>query len=98
MIHLTRINRIPLVLNSDLIEHIERTPDTVVSLVSGLKLLVLETPDEVVERVVQFRRAVLSPDSAEGYLSLSTPTYSAPDQSRVRAAQGNLGKSAGRDK
>jgi flagellar protein FlbD len=41
MIHLTRINRISLVLNSDLIEHIERTPDTVVSLVSGLKLLVL---------------------------------------------------------
>ena len=91
MIHLTRINRIPLVLNSDLIEHIERTPDTVVSLVSGLKLLVLETPDEIVEKVVQFRRAVLSPDSSEGYLSLTAQNYSVPVHSRNSNDQRQLG-------
>ena len=59
MIHLTRINRVPLVLNSDLIEHVEATPDTVISLTTGQKILVLESPAEVVDRVVQFRRSVL---------------------------------------
>ena len=63
MINLTRINHQPLVLNSDLIEHIERTPDTVVSLTNGLKLLVLESPDEIVEKIVEFRRAILAPAS-----------------------------------
>jgi flagellar protein FlbD len=59
MINLTRINRVPLVLNSDLIEYIEKTPDTVVSLTNGLKLLVLESPDEIVGRVIEFRKCIL---------------------------------------
>jgi len=59
MIHLTRINHVPLVVNSDLIEHIESTPDTIISLTNGQKLVVSETVDEVVERVVEFRRAIL---------------------------------------
>ena len=61
MIRLTRINKVPLVLNSDLIEHLEVTPDTVVSLTNGQKFLVLETPDEVVERIVEFRRLISQP-------------------------------------
>lgn len=59
MIHLTRLNRVPLVVNSDLIEHIEATPDTVIALTTGQKFLVLESADEVIERVVKFRRSVL---------------------------------------
>lgn len=59
MIRLTRINRLPLVLNSDLIEHMEATPDTIISLTNGQKLVVAETPEEVIERVIQFRRAIL---------------------------------------
>ncbi len=58
MIHLTRINRVPLVLNSDLIEHIETTPDTVISLTNGQKFVVLETVEEIIRRVIDFRRAV----------------------------------------
>jgi len=58
MIHLTRINRVPLVLNSDLIEHIETTPDTIISLTNGQKFVVLETVDEVIRKVIEFRRAV----------------------------------------
>lgn len=58
MIHLTRINRVPIVLNSDLIEHVEATPDTVISLTTGQKILVLESPDDIVERVIHFRRSV----------------------------------------
>jgi flagellar protein FlbD len=60
MIQLKRINHVPVVLNSDLIEHIETTPDTVVSLTNGHKILVLDSPDEIIERVVQFRRAVIA--------------------------------------
>jgi flagellar protein FlbD len=58
MIHLTRINRVPLVLNSDLIEHVEATPDTVISLTTGQKILVLESPSEIMDRVIQFRRSI----------------------------------------
>jgi flagellar protein FlbD len=60
MIHLTRLNHIPLLLNSDLIEHIEITPDTVITLTTGQKIMVLESAEEVVERVVEFRRSILS--------------------------------------
>lgn len=60
MIQLTRLNHIPLVLNSDLIEHIEITPDTVITLTSGQKIVVLEPAAEVIERVVAFRRSVLN--------------------------------------
>ncbi|HSB16654.1 MAG TPA: flagellar FlbD family protein [Bryobacteraceae bacterium] len=58
MIRLTRLNHLPLVLNSDLIEHIEVTPDTVISLTTGQKIMVLETAEEVVGRVIEFRRAM----------------------------------------
>ena len=58
MIQLTRLNHIPLVLNSDLIEHIEITPDTVITLTNGQKMRVLESAAEIVERVVAFRRAL----------------------------------------
>jgi flagellar protein FlbD len=62
MIKLTRLNQIPLFLNSDLIEHIDATPDTVVSLTSGQKFLVTESPEEVVEKVIAFRRAIHGSD------------------------------------
>ena len=58
MIRLTRINHVPLVLNSDLIEHIEITPDTVIAMTSGQKFMVLESADEVIERVLDFRRTI----------------------------------------
>ncbi|MGQ9633819.1 MAG: flagellar FlbD family protein [Bryobacteraceae bacterium] len=58
MIRLTRLNHVPLVLNSDLIEHIEVTPDTVISLTTGQKIVVLESAEEVMERVRQFRRSI----------------------------------------
>lgn len=58
MIHLTRINHVPLVLNADLIEHIETTPDTVISLTNGQKFVVLESTDEVIGKIVEFRRSI----------------------------------------
>lgn len=58
MIQLTRINRTVLVLNSDLIEHVEVTPDTVISMTSGQKFMVRESADDVIAKVMAFRRAI----------------------------------------
>ena len=59
MIRLTRLNHTPVVVNADLIEHIEITPDTVISLTTGQKMVVLESSSEVIERTVEFRRSIL---------------------------------------
>ena len=64
MIKLTRLNHVPLILNSDLIEHIDMTPDTVVTLTSGQKIMVLESAEEVVDKVICFRQLLLSPNPA----------------------------------
>ena len=61
MIHLTRINHVPFVVNSDLIEHIEVTPDTVVALTTGQKFVVLESADDVIQKVIDFRQEIANP-------------------------------------
>lgn len=61
MIRLTRLNRVPIVLNADLIEHIDVTPDTVITLTTGQILRVRETADEVIDRIVDFRRRISAP-------------------------------------
>ncbi len=63
MIYVTRLNHTPVVLNCDLIEHIETTPDTVISLTSGQKMMVLESADEIIDRVVRYRRSILQPEN-----------------------------------
>src|SRR5579885_109703 len=60
MIQLTRLNNQPLMVNCDLIKFVERSPDTVLTLVTGEKIVVRESTDEVLHRVVQFRRSLLS--------------------------------------
>jgi flagellar protein FlbD len=59
MIRLTRINHVPLVLNADLIEHVETTPDTVISMTNGQKFVVLESADDLIRKVIEFRREIL---------------------------------------
>ncbi|WP_321475662.1 flagellar FlbD family protein [uncultured Paludibaculum sp.] len=58
MVRLTRINQARFYLNSDLIEFIDTTPDTLITTVNGTKILVAEDPEEVVRRVVEFRRSI----------------------------------------
>lgn len=58
MIHVTKLNGTPLIVNCDQIAWVEYVPDTVVSLMNGEKLIVRESPDTIVERVVAFRCAV----------------------------------------
>jgi flagellar protein FlbD len=59
VIRLTRLNHSLLVLNSDLIEHIEITPDTVITMTTGQKIMVLESVDEVIAKMIEFRRSIL---------------------------------------
>jgi flagellar protein FlbD len=59
MIRLTRLNNQVLTINSDFIKFVEQSPDTLITLMSGEKLVVLETPAEVLARIVEFRRLVL---------------------------------------
>ena len=60
MIQLTRLNNARLALNSDLIKYVEEAPDTVITLLNGEKLVVRETTEQVIERVLEFRRAIVN--------------------------------------
>jgi flagellar protein FlbD len=54
-----RLRGEPLYLNADLIESVEATPDTVVTLVDGRKAVVTESPEVVVDRVRTYRASLL---------------------------------------
>lgn len=60
MITLTRLSGTRFALNSDLIERVDATPDTVISLTDGTKYVVLETLDDVVARVRNFRSEIVA--------------------------------------
>src|SRR5580700_8406529 len=60
MIELTRLNGNPMVLNSDLIKIAEASPDTMLTLVNGEKLIVRETCEEVTDRVLAYRARLLA--------------------------------------
>ena len=59
MIQLTRLNNSRLAINSDLIKFVEAAPDTVLTLVTGEKVVVREGVAEVIERVREFRRSIV---------------------------------------
>jgi flagellar protein FlbD len=74
MIHLTRLNGNPLVVNSDLIKYAESSPDTMLTLVNGEKIVVLETCEDVVNRTIAYRARVFG-ESASYLQALPwTPT------------------------
>ncbi|HKQ70257.1 MAG TPA: flagellar FlbD family protein [Polyangiaceae bacterium] len=58
MISLSRLNGSVVAINPDLITWIDVTPDTTISLLGGDKIIVREALDEVIDRIVGFRRAV----------------------------------------
>jgi flagellar protein FlbD len=60
MIELTRLNGNPMVLNSDLVKTAEASPDTMLTLITGEKLIVRETCAEVLERVMDYRAKLLA--------------------------------------
>ena len=61
MISLIRLNGQPLMVNCDLIESIEATPDTVVTLTSGNKLIVRDSMEQLQAKIVEFKRKIYGP-------------------------------------
>ena len=60
MITLTRLSGSTFALNSDLIERVDSTPDTVITLVDGTKYVVREELREVVDAIREYRGAVIA--------------------------------------
>ncbi len=58
MIKVTRLNGTELVVNAELIEFVEETPDTIVSLTTGKKVVVKESVNEIIRRVVNYKKRI----------------------------------------
>lgn len=56
MIYVTRLNNEPFAVNCDHIEFIESTPDTVITMTTGKKIVVLESIDEIIDKIIQYRK------------------------------------------
>jgi flagellar protein FlbD len=78
MIQLTRLNNQPLVVNCDLIKFVEKAPDTVLTLTTGEKIVVREAYEEVLAKIVEFRRSI--------FLG---PSPKAPDSPASNESQAN---------
>jgi len=59
MIQLTRLSGTKFVLNAELVQEIESTPDTIITLTDGKKVLVEESVDAVVKAVVEYRHLIV---------------------------------------
>ena len=55
MIQLTRLNNAPFLLNCDLIELIEERPDTIITMTTGKRIMVEESSDCIIEKIIQYR-------------------------------------------
>ncbi len=56
MISVTRLNNQPLVLNAELIKTVESTPDTLITLINGDRMMVKESMEEIVRKAVEYGR------------------------------------------
>ncbi|RLT57418.1 MAG: flagellar protein FlbD [Chloroflexi bacterium] len=64
MIRLTRLGGQSLYINSELIEFMEATPDTIIVMTSGKRVIVLEQVADVVKRIVEYRRRIVLVDGS----------------------------------
>jgi len=78
MIQLTKLNGHPIVLNSDLIKTAEASPDTMLTLINGEKIIVREPCEEVTERVIAYRARLLSYDDLQPVASIASLDVSGP--------------------
>lgn len=58
MILLTKINKAPIAVNADLIQYIEETPDTVLTMTNSEKVVVVESMSTIIQKIVHYRRLV----------------------------------------
>ena len=59
MVKLTKINNQEFFINSDLMEFIESTPDTIISLTTGKKIIVKESAEEVIQKIIEYKSKAL---------------------------------------
>lgn len=96
MIYVTRLNHTPVVLNCDLIEHMETTPDTVISLTTGQKFMVRESPEEIIDRVVTYRRLIFHGPSQSNFAAKVKAEIQRPSDTAGEDATDQLGRTHGR--
>ncbi|HEY6769636.1 MAG TPA: flagellar FlbD family protein [Candidatus Sulfotelmatobacter sp.] len=87
MILLSRLNTKAMVINSDLIKFVEQSPDTIVTLITGEKIVVRESSEQVLSLIVEFRRAVLKGlpifwDSSSSHSPYHAALGAAPESER----------------
>ena len=58
MIRITKINDVEVVINTNLIEMIEATPDTTITMTTGRKVIAKESIDDVIDRIIEYKRRV----------------------------------------
>ncbi len=58
MIEVTRLNGKSFYINCDLMEFVESTPDTVITLTNGKKVVVKESPEEINTKIIEFKRRI----------------------------------------
>ncbi len=61
MIEVSKVNGKPVLVNPDLIRFIEATPDTVLTFTDGERLMVQDKPDDIVQKIIRFRRTCALP-------------------------------------
>lgn len=61
MIELNKLNGTLVLVNPDLIRFVESTPDTVLTFIDGEKMMVRDRPQEIVEKIVDYRRSCIVP-------------------------------------
>jgi flagellar protein FlbD len=61
VICLTRTNGTQFYINPELIQTVEKTPDTIITLINNKKIIVKDTPQEIAERFIEYRRKTLAP-------------------------------------
>ena len=85
MILVTKLNGRKYYIKPDMIEYIDSSPDTLLCLTTGKRLNILEPPEEVVDKIVEYRRRIFSalpelgkpmPRTADGTLALEEPKRS----------------------
>ncbi len=87
MIDLTRLNGARLLVNCDLIKFAEPVPDTTITLVTGEKLVVLESCDDLIARITHFRASVFDaawPDAAPALSAKLGNEVFRADQQRLK--------------
>ena len=58
MIKVTRLNNKEYWVNADIIEFVEATPDTVISLINGNKIVVRESTEAIIEAIIDYRKRI----------------------------------------